>query len=463
LKGAAGSFRDVDNKPSFTLNFDKHVKGQTFRGIERLSLNNSVQDQSYLNEKISREMFAQAGVPVPRASHATVVLNGRDLGLYVLTEAFNKQFLIQHFSSPDGNLYDGGFLADITDALEKSSGGNPDDRSDLKRLAAAAGESDLAARWSRLSEVLDLDRFVTYLALDVMICNWDGYALNRNNYRLYHDPESDKIVFMPHGLDQMFGVMRAGPNMPLFPRMSGLVARAVMQTPEGRQRYRERIQHLMTSVYQVEPLTNRVRTLAATLRPVLSERGAAAVTSHEREVQALCRRIVERARSIEDQLKAPDRALAFDTAGLAPITDWQSRVEYGKPLFDEATESGKKLLHVSAKNGSAVGVWVTRVRLQPGRYRLEGKVRTQGVTPDPGDRRGGAGLRIGGRRFVQKITGDSGWTDVAFDFEIGDGSTARGFMGPIEEETPDVELLCELRAAKGEAWFDRDSLRLLRK
>jgi hypothetical protein len=34
---------------------------------------------------------------------------------------------------------------------------------------------------------------------------------------------------------------------------------------------------------------------------------------------------------------------------------------------------------------------------------------------------------------------------------------------PIEEALDRIELLCELRAAKGEAWFDVDSLRLIRK
>src|SRR4030095_10780611 len=149
LKGAAGSFRPIDADPSLTLNFDKHVKGQTFHGLQRMSLNNSVQDRSFLNEQICREMFAAADVPVPRATHALVKLNGRDLGLYVLTEAFNKQFLAHHFKNPNGNLYDGGFLKDVTDELEKSSGKNPEDRSDLKRLVEAAREANTTARFPR--------------------------------------------------------------------------------------------------------------------------------------------------------------------------------------------------------------------------------------------------------------------------------------------------------------------------
>src|SRR5207247_1862885 len=44
LKGAAGSFRPVDQGPCLTLNFDKFTPGQSFHGLHKLSLNNSVQD-----------------------------------------------------------------------------------------------------------------------------------------------------------------------------------------------------------------------------------------------------------------------------------------------------------------------------------------------------------------------------------------------------------------------------------
>jgi spore coat protein CotH len=465
LKGAAGSFQAVDEQPALTLHFNKNIKGQTFHGLDKISLNNSVQDQSLLNEQICREMFAAAGVPVPRATHAKVELNGRDLGVYVLVEGYNKQFLARHFKNPNGNLYDGGFLKDVSDDLQKSSGPNPNDRSDLKRLAQAAAERNVTNRWKRLSEVLDVDEFITYLALDVIMCNWDGYGLNRNNYRIYHDPDSDKIVFMPHGLDQMFGVMRAGPDMTLSPGMQGLVARAVMQTPEGRRRYKERIPQLMDSVFHVEQITNRVWQLADQIRPVLAERGPGVVRSHRWEAQAFCDRIVERAKYIRRQLSAPDQMLKFDTAGTAPLGAWQPKASFGAPQLNEVTEGGHHLLHISASKGSVVGAWSTRVRLEPGRYRLEGKIKTQGVVVDPGDRRGGAGLRMSRQYLIQKVVGDTSWTDYTLDFEVGNAmpQMQMGFRGPMADENPDVELLCELRAAKGEVWFDADSLRLLQR
>src|SRR5207302_5847943 len=61
LKGAAGSFRHFDDKPALTLNFDKFTAGQRYHGIDKMHLNNSVQDPSYLTEIVCGGMFLAAG------------------------------------------------------------------------------------------------------------------------------------------------------------------------------------------------------------------------------------------------------------------------------------------------------------------------------------------------------------------------------------------------------------------
>src|SRR5262249_40125993 len=58
LKGAAGSFRPVDDsKPALTLNFDKFVEHQNFHGVDKLALNNSVQDPTYMTEALCSDLF----------------------------------------------------------------------------------------------------------------------------------------------------------------------------------------------------------------------------------------------------------------------------------------------------------------------------------------------------------------------------------------------------------------------
>jgi len=318
LKGAAGSFRPFDDKPALTLNFSRRISGQRFHGYSKISLNNSVQDPSYLSEAISRELFEAAGVPVPRANHATVVINDRDLGVYVLTEGFGKSFLKRYFPNVSGNLYDGGFVQDITSDLKTNSGDKPKDHSDLRRLADAALAPDPTERWQRLTQVLDVDRFLGFVAMEVMTCHWDGYAMNRNNYRLFHDLARGRMVFMPHGMDQMFGVFRSTPNSPIQPPMQGLVAQAVTTTPEGQRLYLERIATLRKNVFIEEKLTNRVHELSRRLRPTLAAYGPEMARAHDAEVAYLCERIVERARSLSEQLSAPLEPIQFDSGVRVP-------------------------------------------------------------------------------------------------------------------------------------------------
>jgi len=257
LKGAAGSFRSIDQKPAFTLNFDKFISNQSFHGLQKFSLNDSVQDRSFLSEQISRELFEAAGVPAPRAAHARVELNGRDLGLYVLTEGFNKQFLRRYFKNVKGNLYDGGFIRDITETLGMNSGDDPGNNSGLQALVAAAFERDAVKRFARLEQTLNMNRFLSFLAMEALLCHWDGYSMNRNNWRVFHDLDSNKMVFMPHGMDQMFGAPGGRASGSIMPGTHGLVAQAVMSTSEGRRRYLERVSQLATNVFKVDSILQR--------------------------------------------------------------------------------------------------------------------------------------------------------------------------------------------------------------
>src|SRR5437016_389930 len=180
LKGSTGSFRGLDDKPALTLSFGKFAPGQRFHGLRKIHLNNSVEDPSYLNEALGSELFRSAGVPAPRVMHALVELNGRALGLYVLKEGFTRDFLGLHFQRTHGNLYQPGTGHDVDENLARISGDGPEDLADLKALAAAAQEPDLERRWERLGQTLDLSRFISFMAMEVMTCHRDGYCLARN-------------------------------------------------------------------------------------------------------------------------------------------------------------------------------------------------------------------------------------------------------------------------------------------
>lgn len=300
LKGAAGSFRGVDDKPGMTFNLDKFEDAQRFHALEKFHLNNCAQDGSYLSELLVGEMYRAAGVPAARVTHATVTLNGRKLGFYALKEGYDKGFLKAHFADPTGNFYDGGFLRDLDQPLQLISGkGEPKDQAELKSLAEVSREPDLARRFERLGRRLDMDRFVSYLSLQVLTWDWDGYPLNRNNYRVYHDPQAKRLTFIPSGMDQMF----ADPNGPLIPGFQGFVAARLMETPEGRKRYLARTAQLLNDVLVPDKLSKRLDELVARVQPAFRRVDEGAANDLPNQANRLRDGIRVRARKIKQELE----------------------------------------------------------------------------------------------------------------------------------------------------------------
>jgi len=444
LKGSTGSFRNLDDKPGFTLNFGKFAPGQTFHGLKKVHLNNSVEDPSYLNDMLGSELFRAARVPAPRTTQALVELNGRRLGLYVLKEGFTKEFLGMHFHNTSGQLYESGPGHDADEPLKLLSGSSPDDQADLKTLAAAAKEPDLQQRWHRLEQILDLERFLSFMAMEIMVCHRDGYCLARNNFRIYHDLDTDRILFFPHGMDQLFGKFDA----PIEPHMNGLIARAVLETPEGCRRYRERFVFLLTNVFDVPVLTGLADRTLAQLRSVVTPREARVL---EGEVATVKERITRRRADLERQLSKPElQPLRFEH-GIARLTGWQI-VDPPVGGFMDQTKAPDGPASLRIRAGPATSAsWRTTIRLGAGRYRFEGAVSTAGVEPLNYGKNHGASLRVTGfpRREPGSLAGDHHESPLKVEFQVGG-------------REQDVELVCELRARAGEARFDLDSLRLIR-
>ncbi|MCI0745689.1 MAG: CotH kinase family protein [Verrucomicrobia subdivision 3 bacterium] len=296
LKGR-GSFRPLEDKPSFALKFNEFTAGQRFCGLTKILLNNSSQDRSYLSEYLCTSLYRDAGVPAARVTFARVDLNGRELGIYVLIEAMNKVFLRQHFRNPNGPLYEA-YAQDINSSrkLEQDSG-PPSDQSDLRALVAAAS-APVGERMAALRETLDVDRFASFLTVGMLIAQHDSYALNRNNYRLYREPDSSQFVMIAHGIDGSF----TQNIMPIVPPPKYLLAKALLEIPEGQQLYRERMANLFTNVFKLEVMTNRLRFASERLYTAAeNDEERANIT---RRTTNFIHRVVERYTNVVQQLNS---------------------------------------------------------------------------------------------------------------------------------------------------------------
>ena len=440
-----GSRRPLHEKPSLVVKFDHYAPGQKFFGLTKIALNNSSQDGTFLADFIANAMFADADIPVSRVTHARVKLNGRDLGLYVLVEMHNKEFLKRWFRNGDGTLYEA-YVADIDTPMDQDGG---DDRSqrDRKKLEAATKIPDSAERWTKLHEVLDVDRYVSHLVCELFTCHTDGYAMNRNNYRLYRKPNTDRFTFLGHGMDWAF----ANTGTKMEPPQNSLVTKAVLTTPEGHRLFKERRLTLFTNVFQTGVMTNRVNLAVARLVAQAKDTNEAKeFLNYGREMN---NRIVSRWRNVTNQLFGPSPiVLQFDGQGVAKLSGWHIKTdEKSAPAAHwRGTNGEQRVLSIAATNGPTVASWRTRVALPAGKYFFEGDVRSAGLlVKTNADAIGqGAGLRVSGGKREHKVEGDAAWTRVRYS---------------LTNELDEVELVCELRATKGEASFDESSLRLVRR
>lgn len=301
LKGAAGSFRGVDDKPGLTINMDKFDNENLFHGMDKFHLANSVQDPSYIAELFCGELMMAAGVPASRCGHAVVSINGKRKGFYYLKEGYDKAFLKRHFNNKTGNFYDGGFLRDIDQPLQLVSGKEATKPHDeLKALMNATREADLSQRYAKMAQLLDLEKFLSYLALEVFMWDWDGYPMNRNNYRIYHNPDTNKITFIPSGMDQMFH----DPNGPLRPGFQGVVARTLLETPEGKAGYYKRLDEILKTVARPELLLKRLDELQAKVQPMLASVDANAGRDYPNQINRFRGAIQHRHKKLTAELEA---------------------------------------------------------------------------------------------------------------------------------------------------------------
>ncbi len=205
LKGQIGSFRGLDDKPAFKIDINRYVEGQLFFGMEKLTLNNMVQDRSLVHEYGAYALFRAMGVPAPRVTYVDLYIDGEPFGLYLSVEGFDDVGLARWFDSTT-HLYEGEYGQDLlsgdVDEFEIDEG-DPDDRSDLREMAELLERLGVESFYAATADTVDWNEVVRMMATEFWIGHWDGYAPTRNNYFFHFDGDGI-LTLLPWGTDQTF-------------------------------------------------------------------------------------------------------------------------------------------------------------------------------------------------------------------------------------------------------------------
>ncbi|HNH48900.1 MAG TPA: CotH kinase family protein, partial [Myxococcota bacterium] len=176
LKAYVGSARTIDQKAGFKVDLNRYDSEGELLGVETLTLNNMVQDPSYIHERLAYMVFEAMGVPVPRVGYTRLYLNGTDMGLYLLVETVDENMIGRWFPNNEGNLYEGAYGVDLSPGYEFSFDcdecEDPNDRSDLTEVIELLQESPTDAAVAELEKKVDLDEILAVRATESVILHW---------------------------------------------------------------------------------------------------------------------------------------------------------------------------------------------------------------------------------------------------------------------------------------------------
>ncbi|MFT5585187.1 MAG: spore coat protein CotH [Cognaticolwellia sp.] len=233
LKGE-NSFLPFDEKPSLKLKFDKFQDGLRFAGLKELTLNNMSNDYSMMHERVSYKLMREAGIPASRCSHVTLQINGEDYGLYAGLEGVDKR-MIARWLSDEGTMFevwDVDFYDYYVDDFQVEFG--EEDRSHIQGSADAMERTSSKQALIALADHMDVDQFVRFFAAESVIGQYDSYpyANPGDDAHIYVDPEIDRLIWLPHGMDETFYSPEKNPM-----EVNGIIARRCIEVEECKADY----------------------------------------------------------------------------------------------------------------------------------------------------------------------------------------------------------------------------------
>ena len=104
-KGNSSLSMTQDERYSFKINFGEYVKKQTFHGLDKMALNNTQSDNTFIKEYLSYYLLRKAGAKTPLFAMAEIYVNGEYWGLYLAVECIDDAFIERNFSTDGGFLY----------------------------------------------------------------------------------------------------------------------------------------------------------------------------------------------------------------------------------------------------------------------------------------------------------------------------------------------------------------------
>lgn len=271
-KGFIGS--QSHTRPSLKIRLNHVDKEGGIEGLTNLTLNNNKQDISQVSQFMGYALFNAIDSPAPRCAYAKVTVNGKSLGIYSHVETVRKPLLKRAFGNDDGPLYEGtvvDFNEEWENSFEHKRGDDTLGREKIIALIDVLADNQVTE--AAIGELVDLDRFYRFWAIESLLGFWDGYSGNGNNYFIYLNPDTDKFQFLPWGADSLFTNFkmdfRRNTQGPISVKTQGLIAYRLYQLEAGSERYAKTMRELLESHWNEVELLAELDRVAVMIQPYL--------------------------------------------------------------------------------------------------------------------------------------------------------------------------------------------------
>jgi CotH kinase protein len=271
-----GRFRDA-NVPAI----------EALIGSPYITLNNSIQDRSFIRQPLGYALLAMAGLPHSRCNFARVFVNGTLIGqgapgvnapgIYVNAEPIMKRYIERNFNgNMKGNLYEiehnDDFVKERLDFISVEDVSKFKNKADLKFADEHIASHGVAGA----AQMLDLEHFIKLHAMEFFLKHWDGYTNNTNNTYIYNDltaieaPGVDNVKFklIPWGIDQTFQ-----PDRPFKLARGGLIAKLVRNDAARRKQLIDQVRTYRQTVFGREVQQTVLKPLIDKMEALLNDFG----------------------------------------------------------------------------------------------------------------------------------------------------------------------------------------------
>ncbi len=253
-----------NDRYSFKIEFDHYDDSINYKGLDKLCLNNIIQDNTYMKDYLTYQMMGYFGVDAPLCSFVNITVNGENWGLYLAVEAVEESFLERNYGNDYGELYKPDSTGNMGGGGEKPDDigerptNFPTEQGEMPQMpqqmngdrggGRLMGSDDISLIYtdnsydsytnifdnaktditdadkdrlidalkqlnenSNIDEVVNVEEVIRYFVVHNFVCNFDSYTGSMiHNYYLYE--EDSKMSMIPWDYNLAFGGFESNSN-----------------------------------------------------------------------------------------------------------------------------------------------------------------------------------------------------------------------------------------------------------